>query len=349
MSDPKTMQIRTLPVALDPESIRFIDQHPEAMVYHSPEWMGLVAELTRAEVRYLALFDDRDACRAIAPVTLRDGMFGTIANSSPYFGSHGGILAADDASFSALANGLMQFLLERQVVAANIIEPLFAAQPDRYMRELPIAETDRRTGQVKDLAGLADDDELLGSLGGLARSNLKRRAWRTDLRLRWDGSVDALKMLYDMHRDEMASKPDGNAKTWQFFDGIQMAFAPGSGYRVYLAEHDGAVIAGLLVLLWRDFVEYITPASRAEAREHQALSALIFRAMADAIAERRRWFNFGGTWASQHGLLAFKNSWGVNNREYRYYVLDLGGLSGLRSRDRGELLKEYHGFYVYPF
>jgi hypothetical protein len=342
------MQVRFLPVDRDDGCIRFVESHPEAMVYHTPAWLKLAATLTRAEVGYLALLDDHGTCRAVAPLSLREGAQGTIANSSPYYGSHGGILAADGEAFSTLARELLSFLRDRAVAAANIIEPLFAADPSRYL-SLPIAETDRRTGQVKDLAGLDGHDALLESLGGLTRSNLKRKAWRANLRISGDESQQALKRLFDMHQAEMAAKPDGNAKPWQFFDLVGSSFAPGLGYRVYQAELEGVVVAALLVLLWRDYVEYITPTSNAEGREHQALTGLIFQAMLDAVGEGRRWFNFGGTWATQHGLLAFKNSWGVVNRDYRYYILDLGGLPRLRARDRAELLKEYHGFYVYPF
>jgi hypothetical protein len=342
------MRIDFLPVADDVRCAAFVEGHAEAMVYHARSWLKLVAALTEAEVGYLTLSDDRDRCLAVAPLSLRRGSTGTIANSSPYFGSHGGILATDSESFRALADGLVQFLRDRQVVAANIIEPLFAADPSRY-ETLPIAETDRRTGQVKDLAGVGDRDALLESLGGLTRSNLKRKAWRAGLQMRWVADADALRMLFEMHHAEMTAKPGGNPKPRQFFEAVASQFEPGSGYRVYLAELDGTVVAGLLVLLWRDFVEYITPAARPEGRDSQALTGVIFEALLDAAREGRRWFNFGGTWASQQGLLAFKNSWGVVNRDYRYYVLDLGGLARLRQRDRADLLNEYRGFYVYPF
>jgi len=328
----------------------FLVTHRYAMLYHLPEWLRIVAALTSSELFYLVLSDGGTGhTKGIVPLCLKNGAFGVIANSSPFFGSHGGILAADDESFQGLARALHAFLIERRVMLMNVIEPLFECSKNQYERTLPVSAMDHRIGQFKDLGLISDRDTLLGSVGGLTRSNLNRKAWRSGMKIYRDESPAALESLYAMHVQEMGAKPGGNPKPRSFFEQIAHLRQGAVSYRLYLGEIDGEVVAGLLLLLWREYVEYITPVFKDHARASQPLSALVFQAMLDAVIEGYRWWNFGGTWREQENLMKFKESWGAQSKPYQYYVLDLGGLEAFKGCDREVLKKEYYGFYLYPF
>lgn len=330
------------------EASQFLATHPAAMLYHQPSWLRLVGELTDAEVRYVSIVSDGHVV-AVVPVALKDGTLGRVANSCPFFGSHGGILATGPEAFEHAARAFLAMLKDEKVVLANVIEPLFGKDSDVYRRTLPVADEDIRTGQFKDLGPLGEREALLGSVSGLVRSNLRRRAWKSGLRVERDESASGLAELCAMHQAEMGAKAGGNPKPKRFFDLVARHLVPGSGWRLYFGSLDGVRVAGLLVLLWRDYTEYYTPVFRSEYRQHQPASAVIFDAMLDAAREGRRWWNFGGSWPTQPGVKTFKDSWGATNREYRYYILDFGGLATMRQADRGALLREYDGFYLYPF
>jgi len=327
----------------------FLAAHRQAMLYHDPAWLRLVATLTGADVSYVAIRDGEDEFAAVVPIAIKRGPCGSVANSSPYFGSHGGVLATSPKSFSAACAALVETLRARGVVAANVIEPLFSSEHDLYRSNLPVAVEDRRIGQYKSLEGKGDRDSLLASLSGLVRSNLKRRAWRSGVRVFRDDTPHGLRALYEMHAKEMSAKAGGNPKTWPFFDLLSRHLQPGKQWRVYFGAIDGELAAGLLLFYWREYVEYFTPAFRAEYREHQPASAVMFEAMLDAATEGFRCWNFGGTWVTQEGVKAFKDSWASTNRDYHYFVLDFGGLDALRHADRAQLLEDYYGFYLYPF
>jgi hypothetical protein len=331
--------------------VEFLRAHPSAMLYHQPEWLGLVSALTSSRLRYMVGRDDATGrIKAVIPLCLKDGPCGVVANSSPFFGSHGGILAVDRGSFSALADGLKGILKEEKVVAANLIEPLFESDSDLYAASFPGSVIDRRIGQFKDLREASGREALFNSLAGLTRSNLTRKAWRAGMKIVRDESPAALDLLHAMHEKEMGSKPGGNPKPKRFFDLVGRDLGRGQcSYRIYWGERDGDRVAGLLLLLWREWVEYITPVFKDYARGHQPLSGLIFEAMLEVGGEGHHWWNFGGTWLSQNNLQAFKESWGVRNKPYHYYVLDLGGLDVLKCGDRSTLRNDYYGFYLYPF
>jgi hypothetical protein len=327
----------------------FLAEHREAMLYHQPQWLRLLAEVTASSVCILAIRNRHGELTACAPVFVKDGPSGRVANSSPFFGSHGGILAADEPAFVAACSALVSYLGAQGVVAANIIEPLFTERSALYRRLLPVAAQDRRIGQFKDLQRLSDRGQLLESVSGLVRSNLRRRAWKSGIRISRDESAAGLSSLHELHLEEMGAKTGGKPKPRSFFDLVGKHLRPGSDWRLYFGELDGIRVAGLLVFLWREFTEYYIPVFRSDYREHQPASAVIFEAMLEAAAAGRRWWNFGGSWQTQPGVKTFKDSWGATNREYHYYVLDLGGLADLRASDRTALLKDYDGFYLYPF
>jgi hypothetical protein len=336
---------------LSDELRAFLKAHPCAMLYHQPEWLTIVSTLTSSRLRYVMGRDSRTGrIQAAIPLCFKDGPCGVVANSSPFFGSHGGILASDRDSFLGLAGALKEFLKEEKTVAANLIAPLLEADPALYARSFAGSEVDERIGQFKDLRRASGRDALFGSLAGLTRSNLTRKAWRSGMRIFRDESPAALEMLHAMHAQDMGAKAGGNPKPKRFFDLIGRHLGRGEcSYRLYWGELDGDRVAGLLLLLWREWVEYITPVFKAAARGHQPLTGLIFEAMLNAAEEGYHWWNFGGTWMSQDNLRTFKDSWGVTNKAYHYYVLDLGGLDALKRGDRNRLRDDYYGFYLYPF
>jgi hypothetical protein len=139
----------------------------------------------------------------------------------------------------------------------------------------------------------------------------------------------------------------GLAKPFCVFEAIAEIFTYDHDYRVYVADNKGATIAALLVFFYNGVVEYYTPAADVESRHLQPMSLLIFTAMQDAVRQDHRWWNWGGTWATQNGVYRFKKRWGTVDRPYFYYTTVFDKRI-LRS-SREQLLKAYPYFYVLPF
>ena len=124
-------------------------------------------------------------------------------------------------------------------------------------------------------------------------------------------------------------------------------FTPGSDYNLYLAYYDGKPVAGLLLFYFNKTVEYFTPVIKAEYRNIQPLSLLIYEAMEDSLMQGYRYWNWGGTWVTQDGVYRFKKRWGTQDHPYYYYTRVYNDSMFRLSKE--ELLKEYPDFYVVPF
>ena len=226
-------------------------------------------------------------------------------------------LAADDESFQDLARSLHEFLIERRVMLMNVIEPLFECMRDQYERALPVSAMDHRIGQFKDLSSVSNRDALLDSVGGLTRSNLNRKAWRSGMKIYRDESPAALDSLYTMHVQEMGAKPGGKPKPRSFFEHIAHLRQGAVSYRLYLGEIDGEVVAGLLLYSGVNMWSISPRSSRITRVRVSPCQPLYFQAMLDAAVEGYRWWNFGGTWREQEGLMRFKESWGAQSKPYQ--------------------------------
>ena len=104
----------------------------------------------------------------------------------------------------------------------------------------------------------------------------------------------------------------------------------------------------MMVLYFKNTVEYFCPATEENWRSHQPLSALIHLAMCDAISERgSRTWNWGGTWESQTGVYDFKKKWGAQDMRYEYFTQIFQ--NSVLKCSQAELMDNFNGFYVLNF
>jgi lipid II:glycine glycyltransferase (peptidoglycan interpeptide bridge formation enzyme) len=166
----------------------------------------------------------------------------------------------------------------------------------------------------------------------------------------YDQSESTLQELHALHAKNIQEK-GGIAKPKSFFNAIQMQFEQDSDYRIYTARtKNGELVSALMLLYFKDIVEYFEPATAKSWLSSQPLSGLIFRGMYDAIIERNaKIWNWGGTWLSQDGVYRFKSRWGTTDHPYRYYTRIFSGHKGLESTSETALLKGYPWFYTIPF
>ncbi len=326
------------------DEAEFLATHPNAMVYHQPAWLLLIKAVTRARAGYVFLRDEVPV--GVMPLCEREGRWGVVANSSAYFGSHGGALMSSNDMLEPLMDALRNYLTSRPVLSLNIIDPLFASAAG-YDAYLPVVCTDEREGQYIDLTSFQSDDDLMASFNGFVRSNLRRKALKSGIVVERDESLESLQAVAGLHFAEMSAREGGVPKSEAFFSALARLF-PGA-MRIYVGRIDGQLAAALIVVCWREWVEYLVPVFDQRYRDVQPSTAVLYRAMCDCLAENFRWWNFGGTWKTQHGVRQFKASWGAKTQPYRYSIVDFGGLEKLRSLDRSILLNEYSGFYVFPF
>lgn len=313
---------------------RFVDDHAEGLVYYKPAFRRYLLAMLDARCRsQIAVADGRVA--GVLPLIERDGPFGRVLNSLPFFGSNGGALAADLEAAAALTTAFETAAAGPGIAAATWISHPFLEQP------VP-AHTieDERIAQWTELEAGSDPLALIASS---ARRNVAK-AEREGVRVR--ETADGLGFLEDVHRENMAAI-GGRAKPTAFFSTLPAAMAYGRDWRLYVAERGGEPLAALLTFEAAATVEYVMPAVKEQARELQPTAAILAHAMRDAARRGMRRWNWGGTWLTQEGVYRFKRKWGARERRYKYHIAVAN--RELLAASPAELLSAYPYFFTVPF
>lgn len=310
---------------------------PEALIYHSLRYRDLLlAVLPEAEARYWVVCED-DTIVAALPTMAQDGPFGEVLNSLPWFGSHGDVIGGTTAQRRQLRE---HWATESKRAAAATL----VANPwgDQHMPATG-ALRDERIGQVTMLESISKHDDLMSLIDSSTRRNV-RKAQAEGVRIRTDPR--AWDLLEDLHFENMDAI-GGNPKPPSFFEAAQRIFRPETDYDLFVADLDGEDVAALLVLYYKNVVEYFVPATRLKFRNLQPMAAILAEAM---VASARRGFvrwNWGGTWKTQEGVLRFKRKWGAADVPYSYATTVNEPRILMESPDR--LASSYPCFFVIPY
>jgi Acetyltransferase (GNAT) domain len=317
----------------------FYRRAADCMIYYSWDYRRLMEALLGCTPHYLAAEDSGGDLRAILPLMASEGPYGTVYNSLPFFGSHGGVIGERGEPERMLWRSLSELADAPGVAAATVImHPLRMDEPP-FRHDL----TDERIGQITNLEGAADAQSLRMRIAASARYDV-RLAERAGVTVAIDNGAFAA--LQAMH-DERLAALGGLAKPAAFFTLVPRIFSPGEDFDLYVAHQEGQLLAALLVLYGGGIAEYFVPAVRPEHRSSQPTAAILFRAMQDATSRGCRLWNWGGTWLTQEGVMRFKRNWGATDYPYRYYTRV--GNPALFDASKDELLAAYAGFYVLPF
>lgn len=296
----------------------------------------------------------RDGSRTRAALCLFEKAvrgIGTVVNSLPWYGSHGGCFGAglDESAREALLGAFRDYVRESCPLSATIIctpeESRYAAV---YRWWLDPSAEDERIGQFTMLPPWCDEFERdLEHVLKQKTRNLARKARRQGFVEVTADDDSAWRVLHDLHVANMTAI-GGMAKPWPHFEALRRHI-PAPRRRLSLAMAGKEVAAALLVLGYGRTVEYLVPAIALAHRSRQPLSFLIWHAMHWAAEQGYTRWNWGGTWGAQDSLHHFKAGWGAEDRRYRYFIVaEAAGVDSIRiQRDALRTLFPY--YYVYPF
>jgi lipid II:glycine glycyltransferase (peptidoglycan interpeptide bridge formation enzyme) len=174
--------------------------------------------------------------------------------------------------------------------------------------------------------------------------NAIRKGQKLELHISIANTEDDWEWMLSVHQQSI-SKMGGLAKTPTAFNALKGVFGPEA--QLWVGRHNGKRVTGLVVIYYRDTVEYFTPVVEDSYRDTQALSALIFEVMQRSSHDGCLYWNWGGTWKSQEGVYRFKKRWGAKDHPYRYfnYIVD----ESVLTHSRTELMSAFPNFYLYKF
>lgn len=330
----------------------FVKSDERALIYASLEFRNFLQRILIGEPRYLLALDSSQVIGALPTFAATHTTYGTVVNSLPWYGSHGGCMVKSNAASDARDALLSRY---REMVGAPgvafstlILDPHENRLQDLYLTALAPTVTDGRIGQITDLPDDGPDlESRLERIFAPSKNRNIRKAIRQGFVLECADDDDAWTFLYQTHQENMAGI-GGKAKPETHFAALRAAI-PAAWRRLMLAKLDGEPVAAMLLLRYNRTVEYVTPVIKHEFRPLQPLSFLIWHGMLEAARDGFRWWNWGGTWASQKSLHHFKAGWGARDHPYTYIVhAKPEALETLKAHPQ-EVAAAFPFYFTYPF
>ncbi len=300
---------------------RFVNSHPDGLIYHHPHWLqGLSDEFKRDSV-VLGCIDEFENLQGVLPLMFTRGT--PLGIGGPSLGKRlaslprtpvAGPLATNDAAHALLIRAALKLAEAedaRLQVKTSQEQPGYAeegltAQPwkELYVLHLPPSVEQLRFGnatarhRIRWAVKKAENMEV--SVHPAVREAELHSWYRLYLEtMRWHGTPP---------------------RPYRFFVSLWRSLYSRGMLELLLAERSGRLLAGYLLLKCSSTVHcYLNGRCREQWGFH-ANDILQWRAIHDACAAGYQRYDFGEVEEGQQGLIDFKLKWGAKPaRAFRYY------------------------------
>ncbi|MEA3029960.1 MAG: hypothetical protein QOG13_1285 [Sphingomonadales bacterium] len=305
------MSVRTANLGDDAERRRiddYVAAHPQADLFHRPQWSIAVEEGCRQRGHYLVA-EDRGRLAGCLPLTeIRSPLFGN-ALVSVGFGTGGGAIADDETSADALVRAGWELAGRRGCRSMEL-------------RGGPVpAGWTAHTGVYADFTKTLPqgDEAILRAMKRRHRSI--RRAREFDLEIR-TGSGEADRAMHYAVYGEMVRNLGSPVYPRSLFAAMLDRF--GKDADILTVLKDGRPLASALNFYFRGTVKPYWGGGTAASREFSASEMMYYQVMCHAGRRGCTEFNFGRSKAGT-GTYAFKENWGFEPRPLVYAVRTADG------------------------
>jgi len=338
----------------------FLVKSSQSSLYYSLKYRDFLKSFIEIEDKFIIALVENKIVGAFPAYLKINPKYGNVLNSSCFYGSHGG--AVIDESLPEVIKTkvkkalLAQFLtLEKEYdcISSTIVSSPFEKDLDFYRENYPFSFNNHRLAQILELPPQGKNrdysETFLQSLPSSSlRRNIRRAKRHPDIKIFPSEDLDQWQKFWQIHQENMLSL-SAVPKPFSMLLSLKKNFTFGQDYRIYLAELNGEIISGLLVIYFNKTAEYFMPAVKSEHRKLQTNTLIIFQSMVDAAERGCQYYNFGGTSKSQQSLYEFKARWGSKDLNYEYFVKYNREISYFKKIGRENIAQTYEYFFVVPF
>ena len=328
----------------------FVSSHPDALIYHHPDWLVALEEEYGQECIGLACEDERGELRAVLPLFCTTGLpirlgrnaTGTRLSSLPRT-PIAGPLALDQAAAQKITRHAVELTrsrpgrqLEIKAQAAGLdtsVEELRCV-PWRatYVEELPPAADGQAWVEFWERVRLPRNCGTCKGCRRLRFGNAKQhhrvnwavnKATKLGLEVREADSERDLAEWYDLYLKTMrhnAVPP----RSYRFFVSLWSSMQPKGRLRLLVAEQrvreSKRMVAGSIVLKYGQTAFYAFTGCAPQDFSLHPHDLIQIESIRDACKSGFRWYDLGEVTEDHHALAQFKTKWGGKPRpQYRYY------------------------------
>lgn len=294
----------------------YVEQHPNANIYHTIEWKRVLEDTYRYRPYYL-LLRDNSSVKAVLPLFYIDTWLGGRRLVSLPFSHYVPILYDNNESLSFLVDYVVSLSKRLQCHFVQLrcgdisLAECFMPIQTHYRSELS-------------LAGRSIDDIWRRRNMNQVRQCVKR-ARRKDILVK---EVTELKDYRHFYMLELKTRHFQGMPCYpqMLFDNIYYHLCLNRLCNLFLAYYEGYALAGLIILCYNKNAIYAYGGS---LKDKEVLSkrpneALFWHAIEFTKAQDINMFDFGSTPLSNKGLLQFKKKWGTETEDlfYLYFSKD---------------------------
>lgn len=292
----------------------YVISHPSGTIYHLPQWKEALEKSFHYKPYYLSARDENDKLCGIFPLfQIKSWLTGNRLVSLPFSHICGPIADSDQVL----------------VTLINEAKKLCHTLRCHYI-EIRMRENDKGagTGIPRREVGLKVSEHFSTHMLSLSQPDIVwkepdpsirravRKARKDGVVIRKSDCAEGLRCFYKLNL-KTKRKLGVPAHPFTFLFNIYEKL---NGLAtLYLAEFEGKVIAGIIMMEFKDTVVYAYGASDDNYLVHRPNNLLIWTAIEGACQQGYKFFDFGRTSSAEQGLAAFKKRWGAQERNLAYY------------------------------
>lgn len=294
------------------ELTRFIESQTVEPFYYQQSWLDLLSRLYGYPVY---TFTTRDATGALT------GFLPALAIRSPLTGRRVVSLPFSDCCPPLAANA---------AAAVDLVDQALALAKDERARYLelrsgPALTLDERTDLTRGdlyarwVVALEPDNQAVWKRVKSPAQRQVKKANREGVTVRAGERASDMDAYHHLHLLTRTRKHGMPAQPLRYFRELWEAFGEQGGVRVLLAEKDGEVVAGMVLLVSGTTVRYAYGASNERYLKFGPNDALMWNAISWACENGYARFDMGRTARDNPGLGQFKRNWGAAEEPLPYY------------------------------
>lgn len=291
----------------------FVTQQTQDIFYYNPSWFRLITDLYGYKVTALKATDSEGNVSGYLPLCSIGSPLTSRHITSLPFSDHCPLIASDETSVHSLVEQAIA-LTRRQ--KAHYLE-LRAGQHDVLAQRSDLVAVDNL--YVSWLLTLGSDaDALWSGLHKPVQRQIKKSR-KLGVQVRFAQQRADVEHYYQLHLQTRSRKHGMPAQPRRFFQELWDRFAGQDMMKLLLAEFEGKVIAGMILLASGSLVRYAYGASD-EAYLHLAPNnLLLWESIVWGCQNGYKTLDLGRTSCDNEGLMEFKRRWGAVKEPLVYY------------------------------
>ncbi len=290
----------------------FVEQQTKDSLYYSQAWLDLITELYGYAIIPLTTTNSAGEitgflplCSMHSPITGRRLVALPFTDLCP-------LLAVDETSANALVDQAMLLAQEQMVKYLELragINDVLSKRSDLMQGQL----------YVRWLMSLADDPDIVSANLRKPIQRQVKKSQKLGVQVRVAQQREDMAQYYRLHLQTRCKKHGMPAQPQRYFYKLWDTFAASGSMQLLLAEYQGRIIAGMILLASGATIKYSYGASDEQHLLLAPNDLLMWTAIKLGCMQGYRTFDMGRTACDNEGLMEFKRRWGAIKEPLPYY------------------------------